>query len=908
MNDMFKDFLYSKENYKKKIILVTKNYYITNFFYKKYKIDFFIKKGMNITFYTIKTFLEIVSGLRIINQCKTLSILLFLIEKNNINKKKFKNFINLTPKIINDFQNIDINLINIDKFFKSIILEEKISKWSINKNLIYNNNIILWKKINKYYKIFQNFLLKKNIAYKELLFRKGLCKLNYFYPKNLGKIIFFITEEKKLNNWEKKFVDKILLHKKGCIYNINKKEIIKNRLYNKYENNILVNTKINTKKLKIISVSKEIEQIKIVEDLIQKLLKKNNKIKKILLLLSDINLLIPIIDSSFIRNTKLNIFFNINYPLNIIPINYTFISIFHFLLNKDKINNVGNINVFNKKDIKKILLNGYIKKLFLKKFPYEFIFNNKCYSEFIKEDEIKKFLFKNDIWIILKTKTNNIYDFIKKFLSFIRKFKKKLIVKSNKHFLEIKFLSKLEYYIYKIKFLFRKNNFLYKKIKDIYDIYNYFINTENIKFITNNKLKKKQKSNVLLFITEFKKTIIKKFDISIITSFNYKTIPPVNKKNNFTIVSDKIKNKLEIDNFNNEYYLLHFASICNFSNMTYIIYKNYPDEINSGEKSYCINYIIANNINTKIIKKTLNFIPKKYNKKFFSIKKTKSVNKKLYNFGINGISPTSIHLYNYNPILFYYKKILGIDIEKKSYKSILGEVIHKVLQKLYSYFESNNFINIYEINKMKKKIKNIINDTLINYNYNKNIYLNNINYSLQKFLIKNYINKFISLDKKFIYNKNKIFIKNLEYKISICLNTKKLNKIVLHGIIDRIDKYNGINRIIDYKTGKLKNKNMNVSLNNIKDIFENPINKNIMQLLFYIYLWFKSDIKNKNMLISASIISLNNKNFVIQTPISFFKEKKTQISYQEYKKNFLPFLMKRITEILYSKKSIIEKL
>ncbi|WP_185873267.1 PD-(D/E)XK nuclease family protein [Blattabacterium cuenoti] len=826
-----------------------------------FNIKFLLK---NLKFFTIKEFMEFLSGLKSINENETILYFFSILEKKDINNFKTE----YIPCILNNFQNIDINLINIKNFSQYFTSEESIKNYNLCKE-----------KINKYYFKFKSFLLKKNIAYNAMLFNisiKYLKDIDFIYKKKLNEIVFFCDKNYIFNTLEKKIVEEILF--KNKVYYNNKCQLrfeLKDKVFNyKYFKN-----------LRIINVNNEIEQIKIVENII----KKSSKNKKILLILGNNNLLIPIINTFFIKKNNINISFDIDYPFKIIPINYTFISIFNLLLNKDK------LKKFIKNDIIKVLSNGYIKKFFIEtKFLLK-IFNKKKYNiDYISFNSIKKFLVNTDIEIIFKIYTNKTYSILKGLISFIRKLKNFLMKKnSNKHFIELKFISKIEYYMQKLKILTRKKKYLFNGIKDIYNIYNQFINTENIEFKFNKCYKHYNKS---LFITEFKNFYFDKFDISIITSLNNGIIPPRQKNNNL-FYYDNTKTI-----YNDKYFILLFNKICQISKNTYAIYKSNPDEISSGEKSGFINNIIYN---YKIKTKKYNF-PFASNENIrnpISIIKTNLINKQLNEICINGISPSSINLYNYNPISFYLKKILKINNLESSYKTEIGKIIHYILKKLY-YNNIASFLNKKKINIIKK----IIDDEINNFFIKKNISFFEEKPEITKFLIKSYIIKFVELDEKLIKEGNKIFLNKLEHKFSTFLSIKKSKNIIIHGILDRVDKYNGINRIIDYKIGKFQFKEINVSNNNIQKIFEDPKYHNIMQLIFYIYLWFKYDIKNQKSPVTVAILSPNKYNIISKILINFFDKKEPYIMYKDYIKNFLPFLSERINNILDIKKSIIEKI
>ncbi|WP_185869569.1 PD-(D/E)XK nuclease family protein [Blattabacterium cuenoti] len=877
--------LYQKKNLNNKYILISKNYSIIEYINKKY-----LHKFNKIEFFTIKKFLEKISGFKILDDFYIILYLISTFKKDDL-LNVFHNFLNCLPKILNDFKDLDLNFIDVEPFFYSVISAERIQNWNINIKDIF------WEKIHEYYYILRSKLLKEGKLYKGMLFEEIITyHLNFFFKKNLNtKIIFFFIKT-FINKYEKEFIKKLTLYNKQVfIYDLSELEnnSKKNDQFLILEKENIVKTKKIKSNLKVISVSKEIEQVKIVETLVSKFLLKNKRKKyKILIIPGDNSLFIPLI-SSIKKNIKINktsINIDINYPLKNIPINYVFHSIFKLLIKKN------NFKKFIKKDVIRVLLNGYIQNFFLKKNSFLKKLNVED-GYFVSNSMIKKYLSKNDLWIIFQIPTENTKKILISFISFIRKIKKFLLKNINKHLLELKFIFKLEVYIQKLRIIVRKNKHLLFGIDDIFHLYEIFINTENIRYINKNKGKEK------LYITGFTDIFFENFDVSIITSFNEGIIPPYNKKNSFIPID--IRKKFKIDDKNNNYYLNHFTRILKSSKKMFLIYKNHPDEINSGEKSRFIHQIEMNHKMT-IEEKILPFLTKNLIRNPIIIKKTKYIIHRLHELIKKGISPSSINLYNYNPLLFYYKKILKLkNIEQPSLKKEMGKIIHKILKILYTPMKGN-YITIDSINKIKNNYESIIKQI-----FSKDQEKINDRNMLFFFITKNYIKNFILWDEKFVKNGKKIFIKEIEYKISTKLNIK--SKIVnIHGIIDRIDECDGITRIIDYKIGYSKTNEINVSFKNIENIFKEPNYAKTMQLLIYLYLWFKSSFfveSKKNTIIELiSPKNIDGKSLVLQIPINFFQHKKRNITYEDYIKKILPFLIGRISEIINPKIPIIEKI
>ncbi|WP_185851532.1 PD-(D/E)XK nuclease family protein [Blattabacterium cuenoti] len=895
-----------EENIKKKLLLVSFDSCIIKYIQRKYTKEF-SASNKTVIIYTIEKFLEKISGLSLSHIDY---ILLFFFEilkkKNSVLAKNFNDFLKWAPNILNDFHDLDINLIKLKSFFSYIISTEKIKEWNPNILEIEKKNFFFWEEIYKIYYILQCQLLKKGKAYFGMLFRISFLKLRNFFSKNRNiQIVFFLTKSHFVNECEKKFINKMIqLNQESLlIYNLfssnNKKKknlFLKKNYYDffiqkKYEP---ISKKIlHLEKIKIISVSKEIEQIHIVEKIISRLIKNGKKPHKIIIMLGDNYLSIPLFHSlKKITGVHLSI---MNYPFKFLPIHSTFYSIFQLLLRKEKFKN------FHKEDIMRILSDGYIQKIFLRKKLLLEIFNTKN-LDFISESMINKYLSKNDLEIIFKIQTNKTKKCIIGIISFIKLLKTFFFLFPEKHLLELKFLSVLEIYMKKMKILVRKTkNSFFLGIKDVFNLYQQFINTEKIQY--------KQPHPQGLSMIGFMDPYFGDFETTIITSVNEGIIPPDKKKYNTFIPLD-IRKKLNLPIFqeNEEIYQHHLINILQTSKNVYLIYKNQPDELNSGEKSRFI-YQIEMNCNNFTTEKKEN-IPLFISKRSpIVIKKTESIIRRLDELSRHGFSPSSIHLYNCNPLLFYYKKIIGLkNPEEISFKQKIGKIVHKILEILYKPIKGRlltiDFINTikkdYEFTTKKFLLEEETQTTFLPYPKGRKMLLLSI--------VKTYIKNFISWDEKLIQKGHQIFMKELEYSISTELEDIRFQKVNLYGIIDRIDEFDGTTRIIDYKIGIQKLKRFHISLNKIANIFHDPNHVNIMQLLIYVYLWFKSSkfvgYKEKPPIIGIVSPEKGVENSILTTPIIF--KKTMNISYKNYVENFFPHLVNRIFEILDPKIPIIE--
>ena len=77
--------------------------------------------------------------------------------------------------------------------------------------------------------------------------------------------------------------------------------------------------------------------------------------------------------------------------------------------------------------------------------------------------------------------------------------------------------------------------------------------------------------------------------------------------------------------------------------------------------------------------------------------------------------------------------------------------------------------------------------------------------------------------------------------------------IIFHGVIDRIDRKDGVLRILDYKTGQTKSKELRPS--EVSDCLSDPLYGKSFQVLFYSMLWAEDD---PNSPFCAGVIPVKN--------------------------------------------------
>lgn len=326
------------------------------------------------------------------------------------------------------------------------------------------------------------------------------------------------------------------------------------------------------------------------------------------------------------------------------------------------------------------------------------------------------------------------------------------------------------------------------------------------------------------------------FDTVIITHVN-EGILPLGKTPTPLLPFD-VRKKFGLNTFieQDHVYAYHFFRLLQRAKKIYLIYNNASEGLLSGEKSRFLvqleyfspplHKVSISNLNVKI--PTLSTVPKK-------IEKTKDILKDIEALGLKGLSPSSLALYIRDPYQFYEQKVLRIKpIEKfENYlnSAEMGTVMHAVLEDLYTPFIGVKLSQVH-LNKMIQMMPKVLSEKL-EFQLGDNNFLTGKNYLIIKILQK-VLYHFLDNEKRLISSGNSIVIKALEYKF-----TKKIihpntgNELLLKGIVDRIDSFNGEHRIIDYKTGIVTLNDLGFS--SWEEIILDPKKNALFQVLLYAY-------------------------------------------------------------------------
>ena len=221
-------------------------------------------------------------------------------------------------------------------------------------------------------------------------------------------------------------------------------------------------------------------------------------------------------------------------------------------------------------------------------------------------------------------------------------------------------------------------------------------------------------------------------------------------------------------------------------------------------------------------------------------------------------SPSSLNVYLSCPLSFYYRNVLDVREEEEVSEDLdaakFGNILHHTMEDLYKPFVGK-VLNADSIKEVRKRVVNSIKRSFARYygqEYSGDFSLEGKNI-LGLEIINNYVLKILEKDELACPFEIVGLEQKYSYDLPINLSGKQV-KVGLKGIIDRVDRVNGVIRIMDYKTGKDES-----SFKDIPGLFDSSDdkrNKAIFQTFFYAYLFLKNNIQFKDGPIISGLYNL----------------------------------------------------
>ena len=771
--------------------------------------------------YSIEDFVQELSGLKLAPNTTLIfefyQIYCSLTDQNAI--EDFYSFSKWAPTVLADFNEVDRYLIPPDKIFNYLAAVKELDHWYLqeHKTQLQKNYIRFWNTLENYYKNYKSRLLNIQQGYQGLIYREAVENLEA-YLQNTSKRHVFIGFN-ALNTAEATIIQEFLEATKAIIYWDVEKSFLEDsehdaaffiRQYKDswkyYQKQTLKNISDHfskEKEINIIGIPKNIGQTMYVGELLGQLHKADPELNKTAVILGNESLLAPMINAIPKEISTVNI--TSGFPLKLSPV-ASLLNTYFEMLNQesergwyykyvlDLLSHPASRELFTYKGV------DYASKIVKNTVDENHLhLNLSIIKEIIPEalEDISTLFF-------LPAQKDSIQSVVERCLAIILKLKDHYQAQQKPQLLFLEYL----YRFYEIFNQINTLNTTYKSINNIKalkGVYKEFLLHETVDF-QGEPLEGLQIMGVL-------ESRNLDFETVIITSVNEGILP--SGKNENSLIPFDVKSNFGLPTYREKdaIYAYHFYHLLQRAKRIYLLYNTEPDVLEGSEKSrFLLQLSLDKKFNHRIkeiiagSKIQINLQSQK------TIVKTKLLIEALNKGAQKGVSPTALANYIRNPIDFYYQTVLGIKNEGTHEEVIaantLGTVVHNTLESLYKPLEGS-FLMPDHIEEMQAKI-----DVLVRKEF-KNVYKSGDiergkNLIIYKVAIK-YIEKFLAKEKETLKSGARIKILHIESDLKTKVNIPGLQTdIFLKGKVDRVDEKDGTLRIIDYKTGKVNQTDLEI--------------------------------------------------------------------------------------------------
>lgn len=828
-----------------------------------------IKKQLNKTVFapqivSIEDFIQDMAGIRSADSIELLfefyTVYLSVTPKEQ--QQEFDLFANWAKTLIQDFNEIDRYLLRPDHVFSYLKDIEVLKRWDLQPSdttPLLDRHLEFWNKLPEYYETFYKHLKQKGVGYQGLIYREAVDNLTFFSDA-LGEKRLVFAGFNALNKAEEKIIQHLLFHEQAKIYGDIDATLLNDgyhdaglflrrfkKEWKQYTNQPfewIVNTFSQEKNIEIIGTPKTIGQAKIAGKLIETFQEQQRNLDRTALVLGEENLLLPVLYALPNSVESLNITMGLgskNNPAQILIGKL-------FKLHANALQRSENSYTFYYKEVLDILTNPLVE-------PYS------------NASKLIRIINQNNITFLSQKKLMDLHPEASPFFQM-------LFERWDHDVLAV--LNRLSKVLLRIKSFLGNDSeedkiskaFVYSLFKAVNQLISYQERYNQIDSVAMLHMIYKQIVDLAevsfegeplsgLQIMGVLESRVLDFENVIITSMNEGVFPAGKSTNSF--IPYDVKRELGLPTFKEKdaIYCYHFYHLLLRADNIYLLYNTESEGLGAGEKSRFITQLeIEKQPNHSITHKIYSaYLPDKAYEPVV-VPKSDKVMERLKEIATGkGFSPSGLTSYIRNPIQFYQQRILRIseveEVEENIALNTLGTIIHGALEALYQPF-LNQFLTVEILEAMLKKtnweVENQFREVYKEGDIKKGKNL------LAFEVAKRNVFNFLSEEKKLIENGETVKVLALETSLERILEDSRLPfPVKIAGNVDRIEQRNGRIRIIDYKTGKVELKN--VQLKDWNGLTQDIKNDKIIQLLCYAFMF---EGQTSGMEMEAGIISFKN--------------------------------------------------
>lgn len=766
--------------------------------------------------WSIEGFIEYVSGLGYANNTQLLFELYSVYQKTATGEiDTFFTFSKWGQTLLQDINEIDRYLIDAKGLFSNLSAIQEVTHWSIEgaQTKMVEDYLKFWNGLEKLYTHFNAALLEKGLGHQGLVYRQACKQLPQYLERQIGKKHIFVGFN-ALNTAESQLIQRILEETDAEIYWDIDAYFLNDPIHDAglfirdhqrkwpyLQSNPLKGVSqhyASNKNIQIIGLPKNSAQVKYVGELLKKCHQENpSALKNTALVMADESLLNPVLNSIPKEIDTVNI--TMGYPLNKTPLADLFIQLMELYINRDA------LGWFYPK-ILQLLAHPYIKVLltadttnYATAIGYDIRDRNQTY---ITARQLEGFApHCPELSLLFTEETPLSKDLVGRCIAIIWHLKPKFETLGDS--LALEYLYRFYTLFNQLEGLIEQNNFI-NDVKSLQGLFKELLSAETVDF-QGDPLEGLQVMGML-------ESRNLDFETVILTSVNEGILPSGKSNNSFIPFDLKMNFGLPTYKEKDAVYTYHFYRLLQRAKTVYILYNTEPDVLEGGERSRLITQLLTDSSKSQDITATL-AMPKiePNHNSLERVTKNKDLMERIAQHAGNGFSPTSLSNYIRNPIDFYKGNLLGIsdplEVEETIAANTFGTIVHDTLEELYTPF-IGAVLEAPMLRSAQARIKETVKKHFEksyrdgNISRGKNLIAFNV--------VQRYISNFIDLEMEYCKN-HEIRIIGIEQKLNISLAPSGVPfPVKLKGKLDRIDMFDGRLRIVDYKTGKVESKHVEV--------------------------------------------------------------------------------------------------
>lgn len=838
--------------------------------------------------YSIEEFIMLVSELRQAPNATQLFVLYksYLECVSKEHHESFRTFSGWAQTVLSDFNEIDRYLISQESIFSHLKdIKDLSNHWSKNSSSsLVTNYLKFWDDLGLMYNRFCEELSSMGIAHQGLLYRRAVENIESYLQSNREKRHVFVGFN-ALNNAEQQLIQEILAFGHSEVYWDVEKHFQENslheaatftqkyasewRYYKDHDFKWINNNYSLEKNITTYSCTSDISQVKTISTLVDELSVVD--LESTAIILGDESLLLPLLNA--LPKTVKNLNITMGIPLGQTPLASFFEALF---IMKRSLSSKG----YYYQNILQVLSHSFVQQLLQGQIS---VIEQKLAADnitFITPKRLLSFL-ENDINQEFLEECLRPWDTpkiaIDSCLRLIALARKELTEKGDA--LQLEYLFGFYKVFNQVSSLQEENKYI-EDIATLAFFYREVLSTETVDLRGD-----PEKGLQIMGVLESR---VLDFKHVILTSVNEGTLPSGKSQNSFIPYDLKRQYGLPTYFEKDAIYAYHFYKLLFRASRVSLLYTTENSGLGSVEKSRFIRQLEEDKMHDV---RAVQVLPALHTlkKKPFTINKSPEVIGRLKELCLKGLSPSALTTYLRNPLVFYERYVIGVQesdaVEETVAANTMGTIVHNSLEELYTPF-INKPLTVDVLKSLLEKVELTVKDQFKK-EYGLEFISNGKNLIIYEVILR-YIHNFISLETQRIEQGDDIIIQSLEQDLR---NVYLSDTIFLRGKVDVVENRNSQLNIIDYKTGKVVQKDLKIT--NWTDLLlPEGKHEKAFQVLMYAYMMHKT--KPLDFPIRVGIISFKN----LQAGFLPFRLDKEDLVTQETLDAFEGVLQQVIQEIL----------